>query len=365
MRAAQPDQPLGGLADLPRSSTPWGAAHRLRHQRWVENAKTHLGEPIEGALVGQVIRTYRMGMDVHLPSNHVVFGTTDDKFRDPLNAPASGDWVVVSFPGERNYPAITPIGHRDSVLVRRDPADRATPQVLAANVDVVAIVHGADRPVNPKRLWRALAVSGGSGAQVIMVLTKADLPDASKCAAQLRDAAPSIALYETAGEVGLGVEPLRAALSPDAMADPNHGEGRTMVLIGESGAGKSSLVNALLDDHHVQVGAVRDHDRKGRHTTTHRVLLYLDNGGAVLDTPGVRAIGMWPGYVDCALPFDDVAQAAQACKFANCTHRHEPGCGVRQALAEGALTKERLDACFDLIDEEAAVARQLETKHWR
>lgn len=329
--------------------------------QWVRRAHDQHGELSANTRIGQVTRTYRMGMDVALADNSQTFGTTDDKYRDPLNAPATGDWVIVSTPDQREYPLICRIDHRETMLVRRDPADRAAPQVLAANVDVVAIVHGADRPVNPRRMWRALAVAGGSGAEVVMILTKADLPEGERASHEMAEVAPSVPLFVTASEAGEGIEAITTHLAPTS----DEPIGKHMVLIGESGAGKSSLVNALLDEEAVAVGAVRSLDAKGRHTTTHRELLYLPLGGAVLDTPGVRAIGMWPGFVDCSVPFADVAQATASCKFANCTHRHEPGCGVQTALAQGSLAQDRVDACFELLDEEAQVARELETKHWR
>lgn len=330
---------------------------------WEARAHTQFGQLATDAQVGQVTRTYRMGMDVHLPSGESIFGTTDDKYRDPLLAPATGDWVVVSTPEQREYPLIQRIDYRSAMLVRRDPADRAAPQVLAANCDVVAIVHGADRPVNARRLWRALAVAGGSGAEVVMVLTKADLPEADAAAVAMVEAAPSVPLVVTASERQEGVDAIVTMLAAGT-SEPG-ASGRTMVLVGESGAGKSSLVNALLNREAVAVGAVRELDAKGRHTTTHRELLYLPLGGAVLDTPGVRAIGMWPGFVDCAVPFAEVAAATSSCKFANCTHRHEPGCGVQEGLRAGTLNADRVAACFELLDEEAEVARELETKHWR
>ena len=354
---------------------------------WTDLAIAQYGPLDAGARVGQVTRTYRMGMDVQFPDGDSQFGTTDDKYRDPLTAPATGDWVIVSKPEQREYPLVVRIDHRTTQLVRRDPADRAAPQVMAANVDVVAIVHGADRPVNARRLWRALAVAGGSGAQVVMILTKADLPGGQAAAAAMAEAAPGVPVYVTASTRQDGVDAITALLArPDAAVATNEGredsahggergttghqnpptcQGATMVLIGESGAGKSSLVNALLDREVVAVGAVRALDAKGRHTTTHRELLYLPEGGAVLDTPGVRAIGMWPGYVDCAVPFADVAAATADCRFANCTHRHEPGCGVQAGIADGTLDPERVAACFELIDEEAQVAHELATKHWR
>ncbi|WP_336250228.1 ribosome small subunit-dependent GTPase A [Stomatohabitans albus] len=329
--------------------------------RWKSLADEQWGDLHPDDHIGQVVRTYRMGMDVSQADGQRVFGTTDDKYRDPLAAPATGDWVVVSTPGQREYPLIRRINHRDTMLVRRDPADRAAPQLLATNTDIVAIVHGADRPVNARRLWRALAVAGGSGADVVMVLTKADLDTTGSAAQTMQAAAPTVPVYVTASEQGDGLPMLHQLLQPDTQVP-----GKTMVLIGESGAGKSSLVNALVNDDAVAVGAVRDLDAKGRHTTTHRELIYLPHdGGAVLDTPGVRAIGMWPGFVNVAVPFADIAEAAMNCKFADCRHRNEPGCGVRQALADGNLTQERVDACLELIDEEAQVARELETKHWR
>lgn len=303
----------------------------------------------------RVIRTHRFGYDVADPTGRR-FAVTPQRIRDPLAAPATGDWVVLTAPADAEDPFIVAVVPRRTALVRRDPADRAAPQVLAANVDVVAIVQAADRPVNERRLERLLALAHGSGAQVVAVLTKADLDREGSAAAALRDAVRGyVEVLVTAAREGIGIDAV------DALTDPR----RTMVLVGESGAGKSSLVNAVLGVEAVAVGGVREGDRKGRHTTTRRELLLLPTGGALLDTPGVRAVGLWPSASDLDAAFADVAEMAVHCRFADCSHLHEPDCAVRAAAEDGRLDPDRVAAYLQLRAELDATAEEVERQRWR
>lgn len=304
--------------------------------------------------LGRVLRTHRVGFDVQTEDGRE-FCVHKARGRDPMAAPATGDWVVVSDVPDVPEPAIMTVLPRRTAVVRRDPADRAAPQVLAANADVVALVHGADRPVNPRRLERQLALAHGSGARVVIVLTKADLPDAEATRAVLVAAAPGEDVLVTAAAAGAGIDAV------DALT----GDSDTLVLLGESGAGKSSLVNAVLGHEAVAVGLVREGDHKGRHTTTRRELLALPTGGALLDTPGVRAVGLWPGWADTDAVFTEIAEAAEACRFADCSHDAEPACGVRTAVRDGALDPDRLDAWRVLVAEIAGTAGELQRKGWR
>lgn len=303
---------------------------------------------------GRILRTHRVGFDVQTAAGRE-FAVTKGRWRNPMTAPATGDWVVLSQVRHITEPVITEVLERRSAVVRRDPADRALPQVLAANAAVVAMVHGADRPVNARRLERQLAVAHGSEAQVVVVLTKADLPEAEEALALITAAAPGEEVLLTAAADGRGIDELDAFTA----------DHRTLVLLGESGAGKSSLVNAVLGHEAVAIGGVREGDSKGRHTTTRRELLALPTGGALLDTPGVRAVGLWPDWTDIDAVFAEIVRTAARCRFGNCTHDREPGCAVGRAVAKGAIDADRLEAWRQLTAELAATAAQVEQKGWR
>ena len=323
-------------------------------QRWADlhdDADVDMGDDPR---VGRIARTHRVGFDV-FTSDGRLFAVTRARQRDPMRAPATGDWVVLTDVADIDEPVITCVLDRRSAVVRRDPADRAAPQVLAANADVVAVVQGADRPINPRRLERQLAVAHGSEARVVVVLSKADLDPDGDAARQLKEVAIGQEVLVTGANDGVGIDEL------DAMTDGGH----TLVLLGESGAGKSSLVNAVLGHEATAVGMVREGDSKGRHTTTRRTLLPLPTGGALLDTPGVRAVGLWPGWADLEAVFPEIAEAAEACRFSDCSHRREPGCGVTGAVEDGTVRADRLEAWRALDDELEATRTEVERKDWR
>lgn len=245
-------------------------------------------------------------------------------------APAVGDWVVL----RDGRP--TGVLERTSLLRRRD--DRTdTAQVLAANVDLVLIVCGLDRPFKEGRIQRAAALAREGGAEPAVVLTKAARPgldvDPDEVAALADVADPGIEVLITSAKEGVGLDDLRTTVA-----------GRTVVLLGESGAGKSSIVNALVGDDRAATGRVRTGDAKGRHTTTSRSLYVLPSGGVLIDTPGIRAIGLWTDEESTAVTetFADIEDLAAACRFNDCAHDTEPGCAVNAAVAEGTLTEDRV-----------------------
>lgn len=303
---------------------------------------------------GRVLRTHRVGYDVQTGDGRE-FAVSKQRWRNPMTAPATGDWVLLTAVKGVAEPVVTAVLPRRTAVVRRDPADRALPQVLAANAAVVAVVHGADRPVNARRLERQLAVAHGSDAQVLVVVSKGDLPEAGAAMDAVRTAAPAEHVLLTAAAEDEGIDQLDSLTADD----------RTLVLLGESGAGKSSLVNAVLGHEAVAIGGVREGDAKGRHTTTRRELLALPTGGALLDTPGVRAVGLWPDWTDLDTVFAEIAAAAEQCRFADCTHDREPGCAVTGGVAEGTIDPVRLDAWRQLTTELGDTATQLERKGWR
>lgn len=270
----------------------------------------------------------------------------------PHPAAAVGDWVVLD--GGR-LAAVVP---RWSSLDRQAP-EAGTVQVLAANVDLVLVAVPADRP-SLARVEREVLLAWESGARPVVVLTKADLAPAGLLESiATRVIGVEVVATSTAG--GGGVAEVASLCAPD----------RTAALLGPSGAGKSSLTNALLRQDRQATGGVRQDDRRGRHTTSARSLLPLPGGGVVIDTPGLRSLGLVGGeQVDRAFP--DIDELAAGCRFGDCAHGGEPGCAVTTATAEGGLSEDRLASYRKLVREAAAeraranpVARRDAERAWK
>lgn len=258
----------------------------------------------------------------------------------PMAAPvAIGDWVVA---GADRVEAVLA---RWSSLERQDPDESGEAQVLAANVDLVLVTVPADRP-NAARAERELALAWESGARPAVVLTKSDLGD-ERLASEMASRLAGADIIATSGQTGAGVGQLAALLAP----------GLTAVLMGPSGAGKSTLANALIGESRQATAAVRDQDRRGRHTTSSRQLFALAGGGVIIDTPGLRRLGLISaeGIGDT---FPDVDQLASACRFRDCQHGNEPGCAVTAAIAAGELPAARLASFRKLVREAAAEQRR-------
>jgi ribosome biogenesis GTPase len=204
-------------------------------------------------------------------------------------------------------------------------------QVVAANVDVVFLTAGLDVDLNSRRLERYLTLGWESGASPVVILTKADLcDDVAAAVLEVESVAVGVPVHAVSNVTGDGVDDLAQYLV----------EGRTVAALGSSGVGKSSLVNRLAGEELMETGEVKA-DGRGRHTTTNRQLLLLPGGGLFLDTPGMRELRLWESEEGLAATFDDVAAAAARCRFSDCAHKSEPGCGVRAALADGSLDPER------------------------
>lgn len=242
----------------------------------------------------------------------------------------TGDWVAVvtSEDGSATVAAQAP---RRTALVRRDPGEEPMPQVLAANMDQVWITHAADHPLRAAWLDRALVVAYGSGATPVFVVTKADMAaDIETLVDQVTALAPGVTAMVTSVVDGRGVNELTERLEG----------GRCAALLGRSGSGKSSLVNTLSGIAEQRIAAVRTADGRGRHTTTRRALVPIA-GGSVIDTPGVRALGLWEPDEGLRLAFPDISELTEDCRFNDCGHEHEPGCAVLHARDTGALPQDR------------------------
>lgn len=241
---------------------------------------------------------------------------------------------------------------RRSALVRDTAGATSREQALAANVDVVLVVEHLDPDPSLGRVERLLTLAWRSGAQPVVVLTKTDLvPDPASMTAEVEAVAPAVPVHAVSVVDGSGLDALRAVLRP----------GQTLVVVGPSGAGKSSLVNALAGREVMATGE-RRFDGRGRHTTTHRELVHLGGGVMLIDTPGVRGIGLVADAAALDETFADVADLARHCRFADCTHVSEPGCAVLAAVETGELPGRRLDSWRRLAREAAHQARRADTR---
>ncbi len=250
-----------------------------------------------------------------------------------VELPAVGDWVAASASEPALVQAVLPRRTKFSRLAATDHG-QTIEQVVAANVDVVFLVAGLDGDLNLRRLERYLALGWESGAEPVVVLTKADLcADVESVLYEVESVAIGVPVHAVSNVTGEGVEALGAYFA----------DGRTVAALGSSGVGKSSLVNRLAGEELMATGEVRA-DGRGRHTTTSRQLLVLPGGGLFLDTPGMRELRLWESEDGLAQTFDDVAAAAAQCRFADCSHEREPDCGVQSALVDGTLALERYES---------------------
>jgi ribosome biogenesis GTPase len=242
---------------------------------------------------------------------------------------AVGDWIALMAQGNKLQ-----IAHRlprKTAMTRKAPAARAEEQVLAANVDLIFLATAVGADFNLRRMERLLTVAYQSGAAPVVLLMKADLDDPATYTDQLAEIAPGVPLLTVSGLRGDGIDAIRAELAV----------GRTGVLIGSSGVGKSTLINRLLGESRLRTEAIHEQSGQGRHTTSHRQLLRIPGAGLIIDTPGLREIQLWAGDEALGEVFDDIDALASQCRFNDCGHQAEPACAVREALTDGRLDQER------------------------
>lgn len=296
----------------------------------------------EGLLPGRVIRVDRGQCDVVTADGTVRADTAFVTPHDPLRVVCTGDWVALETGGNPRY--VRTYLPRRTAFVRSTSSKRSEGQILAANVDHAIVAVSLAAELDLGRIERFLALAWESGAQPLVVLTKADLvPDAATRSHLVQDvelSAPGVRVLTVSAQDGDGLDALVSLVS-----------GGTAVLLGQSGAGKSTLANALLGAEVMDVRATRDIDGKGRHTTTTRNLLALPGGGVLIDTPGLRGVGLWDAEIGVGQVFSEIEELSGQCRFHDCAHEAEPGCAVQAAVEGGELPHRRLESYRKLMRE--------------
>jgi len=311
-----------------------------------------------GLTPGRVVVQHRGEWDVFTEEGEVrarVPGRLRHEAASTADLPVVGDWVALEEPrrGRATILAVLPRQTSFSRRAAHDPGSQATrEQVVAANVDVVFVTASLADDVNARLLERYLTLAWESGARPVILLTKADLePDPDRVASEVEAIGGTVPVHAVSARTGLGLDAVRAHVPA----------GVTGALLGPSGVGKSTLVNALVGEERLATGSVAE-DGSGRHTTTRRELVLLPGGGIVVDNPGMRELHLWVADEGLEDAFEDIAALAAECRFSDCRHEGEPGCAIEAALADGRLAPERWQSYRDLQRELAELEEKLERR---
>ncbi|MCG7526920.1 ribosome small subunit-dependent GTPase A [Streptomyces sp. OfavH-34-F] len=352
------------------STSASSAAHPLAAYGWDDDwADAFAPYAAQGLVPGRVLRVDRGRCDLITPEGTVLADTAFVVPRDPMRIICTGDWAAVDADGDPRF--VRALLPRRTAFVRSTSSKRSEGQVLATNIDHIAICVSLAVELDLGRVERFLALalssSGGDAllgeaagagertAAPLVLLTKADLvPDAVTLSHLVQDVervAPGVQVLPVSSATGEGIDVFSAIVS-----------GGTSVLLGTSGAGKSTLANTLLGEDVMTVRAARDVDGKGRHTTTTRNLLVLPSGGVLIDTPGLRGVGLWDAEVGVGQVFSEIEDLAADCRFHDCAHEAEPGCAVRAAIEDGVLPERRFDSYRKLLRENQRIVAKTDAR---
>ncbi len=325
------------------------AASRLTELGWTDDQAQNFASDRSNELEpGRIVRESRQRYTVETASGRHqarVVGRLIHHSEDASELPVIGDWVALRSDADHDA-TIHAVLPRVSKLSRKVAGRRTEEQIVAANVDTILLVMGLDGDFNLRRLERFMVSAWESHAQPMVILNKADIcTDVDDRRAAVENVAPGAPVFITSCALGDGVDRVLAELVP----------GNTVVVVGSSGVGKSSLINCLLGQDRLRTGTVREGDDRGRHTTTHRELVMLPNGALLIDSPGIRELQLWNAEAGMDQAFRDIQALAARCRFRDCTHHDEPGCAVRESIASGQLDPARLGNLHNLEKEQRAL----------
>ena len=331
----------------------------LKRYGWTSSVEADFVELAgEGSMLGRVVLERRGLLRLRTAAGTeeaIVRGSLRANTVSAADLPTVGDWVVWGRGQDSEQAVIDSVLPRRTKISRKAAGNRSDEQVVAANVDVVVLVMGLDGDYNLRRLERFLVMAWDGGAQPAVVLNKSDLCD--ECSERLVEV--------EAVAIGVPVVVMSALEGSPAELEELLSEGETVVFVGSSGVGKSTILNALLGEDLMSTQAVREGDGRGRHTTTERLLVRLPSGALLIDGPGVREIQPWDADTGLDETFEDIRAIEAQCRFRDCSHEGEPGCAVQEALDSGKIEPGRLDSLRGLEREAAALERRRDVRQAR